>query len=154
MRFKASLRITLALIIGFGLLNAQPLYAQEPVLENYSLSHGGTPGARAGGIAVRLSDEHFGGGTAKARIRLKIKEGSARLFLNVYRIVVPGEVTFALLVFRVEIRGYDSEGSLLYSRDLDGFTFGDSKSGEWSAALRDIPAGIGQLRVVFIGNYE
>jgi hypothetical protein len=146
--------IILALIVGFGLLNAQKLYAQEPVLENYLLSHGGTPGARSDGIAARLSDEYFGNGTAKARVRLKIKEGSTNLFLRVHREVGPHEIAFALLVSRVEIRGYDSAGSLLFSRDLDGFTFGDSKSGEWSAALRDIPAGVGQLRVVFFGNYE
>ncbi len=138
MRFKAFLRITLALIVGFGLLNAQRLYAKEPVLESYLLSHGGTPGARSDGIAARLSDEYFGNGTAKARIRLKIKGGSANLFLRVHREVGPDEITPALLVFRVEIRGYDPAGSLLYSRDLDGFTFGDSKSGEWSEHLRDI----------------
>jgi hypothetical protein len=71
--------IILALMVGFGLLNAQKLYAREAVLENYLLSHGGTPGARSDGIAARLSDEYFGNGTAKARVRLILASRQMRL---------------------------------------------------------------------------
>src|SRR5215216_4527166 len=154
MRTRLIFCIILSLTFAFNLVNAQEVYGQEPVLETYVVSHGGTSGARPDGLDVKLSDKHFGNGTARARIRLKTTGDSGSLSLNVYREVGPGEVTFALLVFRVEVRGYDSAGLLIYSKDLDGFRFGDSKSGEWQEQLRDIPLSIQLLKVVFIGNYE
>lgn len=74
--------------------------------------------------------------------------------IQVWRIVWPGTTVFALLVFRVEIRGVDAQGETVYSRDLDGFTFGDSSSGNWSTNLQDLPAGICRVTITFIGNYE
>ena len=146
--------LALVILLAAGVTNAQEANGQEPVLEIYTLSHGGTPSARPDGLTVKLSDNYFGNGTARAQLRLKTKGDFGSLFLNVYREVVPGEVAFALLVFRVEVRGYDSAGSVIYSRDLDGFSFRDSRSGEWQELLEDIPVSIKQLKVVFIGNYE
>jgi hypothetical protein len=154
MRTKLIFCITLLLTLASHLLNAREVYGQEPVLESYIVSHGGTSGARSDGLDVKLTDKYFGNGTARALIRLKTKADSGILSLNVSREVGPGEITFALLVFRVEVRGYDSAASLIYSQDLDGFSFGDSRSGEWQKELRDIPLNIQQLKVVFIGNYE
>lgn len=154
MRTKLTVCIALLLTFACGLANAQEAYGQEPVLESYILSHGGRPAARADGLVIKLSDQYFGNGTAKAQIRLKTKGDSGSLFLKVNREVAPGEVTLALLVFRVEVRGYDSAGSVIYSQDLDGFSFRDSRSGEWQELLEDIPVSIQQLKVVFIGNYE
>lgn len=68
--------------------------------------------------------------------------------------VAEGEVTFALLVFRIEIRGYDYSDTIIYSRDLDGFTFGDSKSGTWTKHLKVLPTSIKYITITFIGNYE
>src|SRR5215216_3598119 len=153
MRTKLTFRIIFLLTFTFNLSNAQEVYGQEPVLESYILSHGGASGARPDGLDLKLTDKYFGNGTASARIRLKTKGDSGSLSLRVYREVGPGEVAFALLVFRVEVRGYDAAGSLIYSRDPDGFRFGDSKSGEWLVELNDIPLSIQQLKVVFIGNY-
>jgi hypothetical protein len=154
MRTKLIFCITLLLTLASNLLNAREVHGQEPVLESYIVSHGGTPGARLDGLDVKLSDKYFGNGTARALIRFKTKADFGSLLLNVSREVGPGEITFALLVFRVEVRGYDSAGSLIYSQDLDGFSFGDSRSGEWEKELRDVPLSIQQLKVVFIGNYE
>jgi hypothetical protein len=148
MRTKLTFYIILLLTFTSNLSNAQEVYGQEPVLESYTLSHGGASGARPDGLDLKLTDKYFGNGTASARIRLKTKGDSGSLSLRVYREVGPGEVAFALLV------GYDAAGSLIYSRDLDGFRFGDSKSGEWREELKDIPLSIQQLKVVFIGNYE
>ena len=154
MRTKLIGRFTLLLIFVFALLNPQGVCGQEPVLESYIVSHGGAPGARPDGLDVKLTDKYFGTGTARARIRLKTKANTGSLSLSVSREVSPGEVTFALLVFRVEVRGYDSAGTVIYSRDLDGFRFGDSRPGEWFEEVSDIPVNIQQVKVVFIGNYE
>jgi hypothetical protein len=154
MRGKLTCCFTILVTLVSALLNARSVYGQEPTLENYVVSHAGTPGARPDGLDVKLTDKYFGNGAAKARIRLKTKGDSGSLSLSVYREVGPGEVTFALLVFRVEVRCYGSAGSLIYSRDLSGFRFGDSQSGEWQEELNDIPTSIQQLNVVFIGNYE
>jgi hypothetical protein len=154
MRTKPIFCMMLLLTIASILLNAREAHGQEPVLESYLISHGGIPGARPDGLDVKLTDKYFGNGTARSRLRLKTKADFGSLSLNVSREVGPGEITFALLVFRVEVRGYDAAGSLIYSQDLEGFTFGDSKSGEWQKELTDIPLSIQQLKVVFIGNYE
>jgi hypothetical protein len=154
MRSKPIFCMTLLLAFVAILLNTREAHGQEPVLESYLISHGGTSGARPDGVDVKLTDKYFGNGTARSRLRLKTKADSGSLSLNVAREVGPGEITFALLVFRVEVRGYDSAGSLIYSQDLPGFTFGDSQPGEWQKELNDIPVSIQQIRVVFIGNYE
>lgn len=68
--------------------------------------------------------------------------------------MAPGEIAFALLVFRVEVAGYSYSGAQVYSRKLGGFTFGDSKSGTWSRKLKGIPSNAGKVNMVFYGNYE
>ncbi len=154
MKRITSLRFTFMLIFGFGFLNPQPLFAQEPVLESYSITHGGDPETTPSGVKAALFDKLFGGGTAKARVVFNTRDDSSHLSLKVWRKVRSGEITFALLVFRIEVRGYDALDGLIYSRDLDGFTFGDSSSGQWSQKLHDLPANIQQIRITFIGNYE
>ncbi len=154
MKHIPSLCIPFILILGFEFLNPQPLLAQEPVLESYSITHGGDPETTPSGVKATLFDKFFGGGTAKARVAFNTKDNSSRLSLKVWRKVRSGEITFALLVFRIEVRGYDTMDELIYSRDLDGFTFGDSRSGHWSQKLQDLPANIQQIRITFIGNYE
>ena len=39
-------------------------------------------------------------------------------------------------------------------RDFGGFAFGDSKSGNWSEEIKDLPVDIQQIKVTFFGNYE
>jgi hypothetical protein len=147
------LYIAFLLILAFACLKL-PLFAQEPIsetiLENYSI----TVGATSWGARGVIFDKSFGGGTAKALIVFVANDNFGRLFLRVWRKVRSGEITFALLVFRIEIRGYDALGNLIYVRDLNGFTFGDSSSGHWSQRLQDLPANIGRIRITFFGNYE
>jgi hypothetical protein len=126
--------------------------AQESVLERYSLAHGGDAGAS--GLTAVLFDENLGNGTATAQIVFTSAGDGSELSLRVRRHVRRGEITFALLVFGVEIRAYDTEGVLVYSRDLDGFTFGDSSSGRWFRRLKDLPANVAALTITFVGNYE
>ena len=127
--------------------------ADEAVLEHYSIKVGADDAA---GVRVVLLDPHFGRGTAQSRLVFTGPDGAATpsLFLRVWRNVPDGQITFALLVFRVEIRGFDAGGSLVYSRRLAGFTFGDSASGEWRRTIADLPAEIQRIVVVFVGNYE
>ena len=146
--------ISLLLIVVFEIWTLQPLFSQETTLEEYSVSHGGTTEAKPSGFSAKLSDKYFGTGTAKASVHFRTKDDSGTLSLRVWRKVAQGEITFALLVFRIEIRGYDYTGTLIYSQDLDGFTFGDSKSGNWSKELTDLPANIQQIKITFFGNYE
>jgi hypothetical protein len=101
-----------------------------------------------------LLDDNLGNGTAAARIVWTPTATGSQLALKVTRRVRRDEITFALLVFRVEIRGYDAQDVLLYSRDLDGFTFGDSSSGRWFERLKDLPTDIARLTISFVGNYE
>lgn len=130
---------------------------QEPVLERYVLQVGST---ESFGAEAVLFDRFFGHGTARSRHvftgppTLEDVDGTGRLVLRVWRIVDDDEITFALLVFRVEVRGFDAEGMLAYSRTLKGFTFGDSESGEWRRVLQDIPAEVIRLAVTYFGNYE
>ena len=154
MSLKFTSCFTLLLIFVSVFLNAGEVFCQEAVLESYVIRHGGAPAARPDGLDVKLTDKYFGNGTASAHIRFKTKGDSGRLFLSVYREVNPGEVTFALLVFRVEVSGYDSNGSVIYSRNLGGFKFGDSQSGEWRDELNELPTSIQQLNIAFVGNYE
>jgi hypothetical protein len=142
------------IIFVFEIWAPQPLFAQETTLEEYSISHGGTSETNLSGFSAKLSDKYFGNGTAKASVTFKMRDDSCSLSLKVWRKVAKGEITFALLVFRIEILGYDYSDTIVYSRKLDGFTFGDSKSGNWSKQLKDLPATIRQITITFFGNYE
>ena len=143
-----------AVILG---LFAPVAGAQEPVLEHYVLQVGSQDAA---GTEVALHDRFFGHGTARSRIlftgpeELGNPEGTSNLVLRVWRIVEPGQITFALLVFRVEVRGFAADGTTVFERDLRGFTFGDSASGQWRRELQELPASLVRLEVTFIGNYE
>jgi len=146
--------MSLLFMVVFEICTPQPLFSQETILEEYSVSHGGMSETNASGFSAQLSDKRFGNGTAKASVHFKTKSDSATLSLKVWRKVSAGEITFALLVFSIEIRGYDYSDTLVYSKDLDGFTFGDSKSGNWSKEIRNIPSETQQIKVTFFGNYE
>jgi hypothetical protein len=146
--------ISLLVIVVFEILTQQPLFCQETTLEEYSVSHGGTSETNPSGFSARLFDRYFGNGTAKASVTFKTSGDSGTLSLKVWRKVAKGEITFALLVFRIEIRGYDYSDTLVYTQDLDGFAFGDSKSGNWSEKLENLPINIRQITITFFGNYE
>ena len=137
-----------------------PAVAQEveaPILERYILGVGNN----SDGVATVHYDKYFGNGTARASVTYFDRKPAADptaesgvLVLGVARFVRAGEITFALLVFDIEIRGFDADGTLVYSSDLDGFTFGDSRSGRFTKTLRNIPATVSKLEVTFRGNYE
>ncbi|MBM4065387.1 MAG: hypothetical protein FJ266_07060 [Planctomycetes bacterium] len=150
----AFLFISFIVIVVSEIWLLQPLFSQEAALEEYSVSHGGTSETDLSGFSAKLSDKYFGNGTAKASVTFKMRDDSGTLSLKVWRKVAKGEITFALLVFRIEIRGYDYSDTLVYSQDLDGFTFGDSQSGNWSKHLKDLPVDIQQIKITFFGNYE
>ena len=143
-------------LVGLALfiLNPPSILADDPILETYIIGHGGLLGGSLDGVRGRITDKFFGNGTAKARIKYKAREDSASLSLRVSRSVTPGEIVFALLVFRVEVRGFDTMGTLVYSRDLQGFEFGDSRAGKWKERLEDLPLNATRISVTFIGNYE
>ena len=145
--------VTALVVMSLGVV-ASPGLAQEAdsVLDSYTLAHGGHSGAS--GLTAVLFDEKLGNGTATAQITFAPDGDGSQLSLRVRRLVRRGEITFALLVFRVEIRAYDSGGELVYSRNLAGFTFGDSRPGRWVRRLKHLPADIAQLTITFIGNYE
>jgi hypothetical protein len=153
MRYATPLFASFVIAAGLQALHPRPARAQEPVLESYSISHGGSQ-ALPSGVDAIISDRFFGNGTARARIQLDENDESSRLSMTVWRRVRQGEIVFALLVFRVEVRGLDASGMLVYSRDLMGFTFGDSSGDLWSRRLRDLPPGLAEIRVTFFGNYE
>ena len=73
--------------------------------------------------------------------------------LNVKRTVEQGHISFALLVFEIEIRGYDAMGNRIVDKNVKPFSFGDSASGKWSKTVNDLPAGITLLEIRFYGNY-
>jgi hypothetical protein len=127
--------------------------AQEPILEKYVLGFGSDNSMASEGVVVDMHDKAFGGGNAQAHLYLKTEENADSLRLNVWRLAKKGETSFALLVFRIEVRGYDFLGKSVFSQDLDGFTFGDSSSGWWWKSLK-IPADVQLLHVTFVGNYE
>jgi hypothetical protein len=141
--------------IVLGNLRAQE--PGEPILERYVLG----AGQNSDGVAAAVGDKFFGGGTARATItffdtarRQNPDDKSGSLVLFVGRYVRPDEITFALLCSGVEVRGFDSEGTLVFSKDLPGFTFGDSQSGRYTRVVRSIPLSVATLNVTFRGNYE
>ena len=146
----------IAVLLGISCW-AQQASAQDipadSVLEGYTIAHGGTLGGPPGLDAV-LFDEFLGNGDAKARVKLDTRQNPGALTLRVWRNVKRGDFTFALLVFRVEIQGFDAEGEPIYQRELGGFTFGDSASGNWVRTVRDVPEDVRRLEIAFVGNYE
>jgi len=144
--------ISFLIILFIYAASSQPASAQA-VLESYVISHGGNQDINSSGVVASLSDEFFGNGTAQAHITFRTKRNSSNLLLGVSRYVPPKTITFALLVFRIEVRGYDAAGELIYSHDLKGFAFGDSSSGNWSTNLENLQANTRQIRITFFGNY-
>ena len=135
-------------------LAASPAVAgADTILERYVLRAGEADSA---GVRAVLTDPAFGNGTAQSRIVFQGPDGAVApaLSLVVWRTVGPDEVTFALLVFHVEVRGHDATGTLIYSKSLPGFIFGDSASGEWRRTFRDLPDTTIRVSVTFHGNYE
>lgn len=129
----------------------------DSVLETYVLG----AGQNSDGTSVAVSDKYFGNGTARARLSFFDTSSSynpyattGTLSLNVSRYVPAGTFTLALLCYGVEVRGYDANGDLVYSADLDGFAFGDSRGGSYIRTLRRIPVTVADLQVTFLGNYE
>jgi hypothetical protein len=148
----------LGIVLAFALIGVVPSRsdAQDAVLEHYSI----TVGHDAVGVRAEVFDRYFGHGTAKSRLvfvgpaSLEVGDDPACLSLHVWRHVPPGTIAFALLVFGIEIHGYDADGAHVYSRHVRGFTFADSASGDWHRILRPLPPGIRQIDVIFFGNYE
>lgn len=148
-------KVALLLLTLAAALSAQA--QDEAVLEKYTLG----VGQNSDGLAVALTDKYFGNGTARATLSFfdtdrsnDPTEDAGHLVLFVSRFVPRDTITFALLCFGIEVRGYDAEGTKVYSKDLRGFTFGDSKSGQYSKSVRDIPLSVARLEVTFLGNYE
>jgi hypothetical protein len=131
-------------------LEASPSPDATPVLERYSFSTGGS----SDGFLARLTDQHLGGGTAQFALAFRGQSTASRLTLRVWRTVPPGTVTFALLVAGVRVTARDENGAAVYTRDLEGFSFGDSASGRWSRTVDDLPNTARQVSIVFFGNYE
>jgi hypothetical protein len=140
------------------ILNAKSVNSQEPVLEAYTIGQGGSQSLSLDGFDSQLSDEGFGSVTGlhatKSVIQFNTESDHSNLFLQVYRTVPKGTIIFALIVTRVEVRAFNSQGTPIYSRDLGGFVFGDGASGNWSQSLFDLPANVAQIKVTFFGNYE
>ena len=157
-RLLSTLIVNLLLVVGIQIFNAQLVNGQEPVLESYTIGQGGSQSSSLDGFDSRLNDQGFGTAAGphatKSIIQFKTENDHSNLFLQVYRVIPSGTISFALIVTRVEVRAFDSQGAKLYSRDLDGFVFGDSASGNWSQTLLDLPANIAQVKVTFFGNFE
>lgn len=127
--------------------------SEDPVLERYVIGHGGTLPSGSGNINAFIQDDQFAGGTAQASTFFDAGADGDFLHLRVWRHVPAGQIVFALLVFRVEVRGYDAAGQLVHSRDLPDFSFGDSQSGNWTRKLR-VPKKAQRWEISYIGNYE
>jgi hypothetical protein len=146
MRSAVSLLVAAALAVAA----AAPARAQgETVVERYSVAIG----TSSAGAAAKLTDRRFGDGTARARVAVAGGSDATTLSARVWRNVEPGEVVFALLVFKVEVRAYDAGGEVVFSEDLEGFTFGDSAAGDWKKGLT-LPAEAVRVDLTFYGNYE
>lgn len=145
----------LAVVLVPALTAALPTGAEaqlvEPVLERYVLGHGGT--STNGNVNAFIEDDSFGGGTAEASTFFDSGADADYLYLRVWRHVPRDTIVFALLVFRVEVRGYDPGGTLVHTRNLEGFSFGDSASGSWLRKLR-VPHHVARWEITYIGNYE
>jgi hypothetical protein len=146
---------------ALALLAPVTVHAQdEPAptaLERYVLG----VGQNSDGTASAINDRYFGNGTARATVaffdpsrRYNPTDTVGTLVLNVSRYVRPDEIVFALLCFGVQVRGYDEAGALVHTEDLPGFTFGDSKSGRYTKALRNLPLSVSRWEITFLGNYE
>lgn len=145
----------LSAVLAAAALLPRPAAAQLPLLEKYTLESLG----EQRGLVYDLYDQSFGGGDAQGRIQLRRQGSSRTLYLRVWRRVRAGHTSFALLGERVEVRGFDVEGSVIFSRDFTGLTeegiyFGDGSSGTWLRTLREIPPAVRKLEVTFLGNYE
>jgi hypothetical protein len=150
------------LTLAVGAFAITAVAQDRTVLENYSFQLG-TPTSNnaSAGAELHFKDRFFGNGTARSSIRLLEQSSSSTLtqrplllMVEVKRTVQPGEIVFALLTFGVEIRGYDASGAVIFSRDLPGFTFGDSASGQWHESISGLPTNLARLAVTFYGNYE
>jgi hypothetical protein len=155
MKFTSFLACLLLLVSSDTAVFAQD--SVGPVLETYTLG----VGQNSDGVVAAQYDKYFGGGTARAVVsyfdRNSRQDPAAKsgvLVLNVSRYVRPDEIVFALLCFGIEVRGFDAMGTLVYTKDLEGFTFGDSKGGRATRTLRELPLTISKLEVTFRGNYE
>jgi hypothetical protein len=156
MNISSLLRGTFAAAIASFAITANA--QNEPsILENYTFG----VGQNADGVGTALRDKYFGGGDAHANLaffdttrRQNPEDQTGILILHVARRVPAGTISFALLCFGIEVRGFDTEGTEIYAKDLPGFTFGDSQSGRFTRALRQIPLRVARLEVTFLGNYE
>ena len=126
---------------------------EEPVLERYVIGHGGDPATTGSSVNAFIHDDQFSNATAQASTFFHTATGNDVLRLKVWRRVASGEIVFALLVSRVEIRGYDQSGKGVYSHDLPDFSFGDSASGNWVRRLR-VPKDVHRWEITYVGNYE
>src|SRR5262245_5849134 len=97
-------------------------HAQEAVLEHYVLGSGGTMAATSGNVSAFIQDAVFGGGDAEASVYLDTVEQGTLLHLRVWRHVPEGNISFALLVFGVEVRAFDAAGTQVFTRELGAFT--------------------------------
>ena len=146
-----------AIALSLILATASAFADYNSVLETYVLG----AGQNSDGTAVAVSDRYFGDGTARARLSFFDTSSNydpyattGSLSLVVSRSVPAGTYTLALFCDGVEVRGYDADGYLVYSVDLDGFAFGDSRGGSYIRTLRRIPVTVADLQVTFLGNYE
>ena len=146
--------LAFTLLLSFLILSAASAQDDDgefgTVLETYILNMGNSPTD----VKASLSDGSFGGGDAESSISYSVKGNSGRLKLKVQRTVPSGNISFALLVFGIEVRGYDADGDLILKESLEPFSFGDSASGNWSKTLRNIPVALSRLEIRFFGNYE
>lgn len=148
-------RVVLLTLLSAMISAAIPSRAhEEPILDSYLVGQTTNAWDRTEGFSAWIRDTHLGNGTARAELRLLVRDTAATLSLRVTRAVRRGEIVFALLVDRVEVRARNLDGEQIYARDLPGFVFGDSASGRWTAVLRDLPPTTAQVQVTFYGNYE
>jgi hypothetical protein len=134
--------------------------AQEelPVLETYSFQLGDS-----GGVELTFLDPSIKRGGAQCRFTLHpTNVGEYHMRLEVFRHVKPDVITFALLLERIEVAFWDSQGKLVrqvvIDRSLgpDGlFIIGDSADGYFQH--RRTEQGLATARHITIrllGNYE
>ncbi|MDW8342883.1 MAG: hypothetical protein RMM51_00145 [Verrucomicrobiae bacterium] len=154
-RIPIRLLCWLTLCGSFFALSPQ-VFAQdeEPILDTYLVGQISSTWDRTEGFTAHVRDPNLGNGTARTELRLQVGQTAATLKLQASRRVRPGQIVFALLVDRVEVRVRNLAGEVIAERTLPGFIFGDSASGRWQATLRDLPANTAVVEVTFFGNYE